>query len=107
VKCGIELEHDRPWASAVVTRDRSDWSLAPLPESFDPSAGLMIRLHRRGDAVEVDWALPGGPVVPLRLASLSEAPTWRVGPLAASPSRAGFVATFHEVSIGPPEPTAP
>jgi uncharacterized protein len=106
VKCGIEFDHDRPWASAVVTRDRSDWSLAPLPDSFDPSAGVKIRLHRRGDTVEADWALPGGPRVPLRLATLSQAAVWRVGPLAASPSRAGFTATFHDVAVGPPEPTA-
>ena len=52
LKCGVEYVGGVQYASAVVTRDFSDWSVVPL----DPSpAALWLRVQRIGTAVEATW----------------------------------------------------
>ncbi len=100
LKCGVEFVDGLQQASAVVTRDHSDWSVAPLPAN-PPS--LWLRLTRTGPDVEVRSSLDGQRFDLLRLARLTDAPTLLVGPMCAAPDGNGFRATFEGFMIGAPE----
>ncbi len=96
MKCGIEFVEGVQYVSAVVTRNRSDWSVAPLagqPES------LWMRVHRRGEVIEVKYSLDGEDYRLLRLADFPERETLTVGLMCASPEREGFEVTFDNFSI--------
>jgi uncharacterized protein len=56
LKCGVEFVDGLQYASAVVTRDHSDWSVAPLPDS-PPSVRLQV--SRTGPDVEVRYSVDG------------------------------------------------
>jgi regulation of enolase protein 1 (concanavalin A-like superfamily) len=90
MKCGIEFVEGVQQASAVVTREYSDWSVAPL--AANPPA-IRLRVVRRGAALEVSYSLDGAAYTLLRLAYLAEGPV-QVGPMCASPDGAGFDVTF-------------
>jgi len=92
LKCGIELVDGRQQASAVVTREFSDWSVVPLAGS---PAALTLRVQRTGDALEVRYAVDGGPEELLRLAHLPMGESVLVGPMCAAPDGPGFVARFE------------
>ncbi len=96
VKCGIELVDGVQQVSAVVTREFSDWSVRPLTE---PPDELRLRLSRRGDTVEVHYALDDGPLTMLRLAYLPPGQPAQIGVMCASPQGTGFDVTFHELRI--------
>ncbi|MBL1177287.1 DUF1349 domain-containing protein [Pantanalinema sp. GBBB05] len=96
LKCGIEFVEDVQHVSAVVTREVSDWSVVPLVQ---PPSSLWLRLHRRADAIEVQYSLEGSSYQMLRLAYLSVAETLDVGLMAASPQGDGCVITFEEFKI--------
>lgn len=96
LKCGVEFVDGAQQASAVITRDYSDWSVAPLP---DNPAAIWLRLTRRGPAVEVHYSLDGARYTLLRLAYLSPAAEWQVGPMCASPEGDGVTATFEGFSV--------
>lgn len=95
LKCGIEFVDGVQQASAVVTRDYSDWSVVPL--ASNPEA-LQLRLERTGGTVEVSYALQGSSYTLLRLAYL-EAPQLKVGVMCASPEGTGFPVTFEAFSV--------
>ena len=100
LKAGIELD-GAFYVSAVVTHDRSDWSVVPLagrPER------LLVRVTRSGDALTVEYAL--GPfdadVVAWRMHRLAWFPPEEpvlVGPMAAAPDGGGFTARFRHWEI--------
>jgi regulation of enolase protein 1 (concanavalin A-like superfamily) len=92
LKCGIELVDGVQHVSAVVTREFSDWSVVPLARNPD---SLGLRLVRKGPAIEVFYALDGGPTSMLRLAYLSPAIALQVGPMCAAPTGEGFEVEFH------------
>lgn len=92
VKCGIELVEGVQQMSAVVTRDYSDWSVVPLPDS---PASARIRVTRNQGTVEVHYALEDGPITLLRQAHLTESPALQVGPMCASPTGPGFRVRFQ------------
>lgn len=96
LKTGVELVEGTPLASVVVTRDFSDWSVAPLPSDMRE---LHIRLIRQGGAMEIRVAADGGAEMMLRLAYLTDEPTVRVGPMCAAPDGDGFEVTFREFTI--------
>ncbi len=105
LKCGIEFVEGVQYASAVVTRKYSDWSVVSLPQN--PSS-LWVRLERKGGTVEVKYSLDGEQYTMIRLAYLTEAETVQVGPMCASPQRDscssetdGFRAVFEEFKITP------
>ena len=98
LKCGIEFVNDVQYASAVVTRDYSDWSVVQLPQN---TAYLWLRLERFEGAVEVKYSLDCEQYTMLRLAYLSEAQTLQVGPMCASPEREGFQVVFEDFQITP------
>ncbi len=99
LKCGVEFVDGVQYASAVVTREYSDWSVAPLAEN---PAALWLRLRRRGGAVEIEYAREGRAYTRLRLAHLASDETVQVGPMAASPEGPGFQVTFEDFTVDKP-----
>lgn len=98
LKTGIEHVDGRCFLSAVVTRDFSDWSVAPLgacPER------LRLRVTRKGETVETATSLDGAAFQPLRIAYLPIGDNWTVGPMACAPIEAGFAARFANFAITP------
>jgi regulation of enolase protein 1 (concanavalin A-like superfamily) len=98
IKAGIELVGGRQMLSAVVTRDHSDWSTMPLGE---PVEWMHLRCTRQADAVRLEWSDGRTPFALFRLAYLPAAESLLVGPMCCSPQRAGFMARFHPLDIGP------
>jgi len=102
LKCGIEYVNGVQQASAVVTRDYSDWSVAPLPQN-PPS--IWLRIVRRDVSVEVFYALDGESYTLLRMAYLTSA-TVDVGPMCAAPDGNGFAVTFEGFAVTHPNKEA-
>ena len=96
IKCGIELVDGVQQVSAVVTREFSDWSVRPLPEA---PAELRLTLARRGDSVEIHYALDDGPLTLLRLAYFPPGLPAQLGVMAASPQGQGFTVSFRGLRI--------
>lgn len=96
LKCGIELVDSIQHVSAVVTRDYSDWSVVPLPQS-PPT--LWLRVSRQGTTVEVHYALDGTNYTLLRTAYLTSTDRVGVGLMCASPEGDGFPVTFEGLTI--------
>jgi uncharacterized protein len=96
MKCGIEFVDGRQFASAVVTREYSDWSVAPLP---DLPPAVRFRVARRGDTLEVSWSRPDEDWTMLRLGHLPMGASVLVGPMAASPEAAPFAVRFSGWSL--------
>jgi regulation of enolase protein 1 (concanavalin A-like superfamily) len=98
VKTGIEFTDGIAHVSAVVTRDRSDWSVVALPQY---AGRLTLRLTRHGDAVRIQFRQePGDEWRMLRLAYLPMPESCLVGVMCCSPERAGFVARFGDFGVG-------
>lgn len=103
IKTGVELSDGVLFAGAVVTVGRSDWSVAPLPDS-GRGQRLTFRASRSGDAVtiryrigdETEWRF-------LRLAFFPPQLAISAGPMCCSPSREGLSVRFGPVRVGPPE----
>jgi regulation of enolase protein 1 (concanavalin A-like superfamily) len=96
LKCGIEFVDSLQYASTVVTRDYSDWSVVALPEN---PTSLWLKLKREGGAVEVKYSLDGEQFRMMRFAYLTEAKTVQVGLMCASPEREGFQVSFENFQI--------
>ncbi len=96
LKCGIEVFNAVQYATVVITRDFSDYSLEPLPHN--PST-LWLRVVRQGITIEVYCALDGQSYRMIRQAYLTHAETLSVGLMAASPIGNGFTSTFEEFQI--------
>lgn len=97
MKCGIEYVEGVQYASAVVTRDYSDWSVSPLDGA---PAAFWLRVKREGGSVEVEYSLDGSAYTLLRVTYLTDAPVW-VGVMQASPQGDGFTTTFSDFSVVP------
>jgi regulation of enolase protein 1 (concanavalin A-like superfamily) len=98
IKTGIEYFDELQHASAVVTRDFSDWSVAPLADN-PPS--LWLRIVRTGEAVEIFYSLDSEEYLLLRVAYLVPAPVTQVGLMCASPEGSGFSVTFEDFKVTP------
>lgn len=96
LKCGVEFLNGTQQASAVVTRDFSDWSVIPL---VDNPASAWIRMTRIGTAFEVSFSRDGADWMMIRECYLSDAPTLQVGMMAASPKGDGFTTQFEHFVI--------
>jgi regulation of enolase protein 1 (concanavalin A-like superfamily) len=92
LKCGIEFVDGVQQASAVITRDFSDWSVAPLTHN-PPS--IWLRVRRKAEAVEVSYSFDGELYTMLRMAYLTPAEIVQVGPMCAAPEGNGFPAIFE------------
>lgn len=104
IKAGIEFTDGLMHFSTVVTSPRSDWSVIPLPDAT-PETVVGVRITRHDDAVRVQYAVDGGSWRMARLCPFPDGPA-EVGPMACSPTRAGFVAHFTDIAIEPPIPRA-
>ncbi len=91
MKCGVEYLHGVQQASAVITRDFSDWSILPLNEN---PASVWVRAKRTGSAVEVYYSLDGETFTMIRQGYLTDAETVQVGMMCASPTGEGFEVRF-------------
>ncbi|MEQ9672694.1 DUF1349 domain-containing protein [Coleofasciculus sp. G2-EDA-02] len=96
LKCGIEFVFGVQYASTVITREYSDWSVVGIPEN-PPS--LWLKLQRSGGAVEINYSLDGEQFTMMRLAYLTETETVQVGLMCASPEREGFQVVFEGFQI--------
>ena len=101
LKCGIEFVHGVQQASAVVTRNYSDWSVVPLPQNPERIA---LRLKRNAETVEVEYSADGDRHTLLRLAYLTSAEKLQVGLMCASPDGEGFSVAFEGLKFSPPGP---
>ena len=95
LKCGIEFLEGRQHASAVVTRECSDWSLTPIP---NPTS-LWILCERRGATFSVRYSLDGNEYEPLRQAFLSQQHSLQVGMMIAAPKGNGFTVLFEDYLV--------
>ena len=92
IKAGVEFADGQPQVGAVVTRGRSDWSVAPVP-SWNGQR-VTIRASWVDDAITLraragDEEFRLVRVIPWELPSLA-------GPMVCAPSRAGLTVRFHE-----------
>lgn len=99
IKAGIELSDGLPQLGAVVTHDRSDWSMAPVPDWAGHE--VTMRASRDGDAVTIRARRGGEPWQLVRLAPLAPDVTATAGPFCCSPERAGLRVRFTGFSQGP------
>ncbi len=90
LKCGIELFNGVQQASAVCTREFSDWSILPLA---DPDA-IWLKVVYRDGSVEVSYALDGESFTMIRQAYLGRADSVQAGIMIAAPTGGGFEAEF-------------
>jgi regulation of enolase protein 1 (concanavalin A-like superfamily) len=96
LKTGVEFFEGRARLSTVLTLGRSSWMVTDLPAGTDE---IVLRVSRRGDAVEVRYVLEDGPA---ELAALVFMPPGRevlAGVMAAAPEGPGFRVTFHDLRI--------
>jgi regulation of enolase protein 1 (concanavalin A-like superfamily) len=100
LKTGVEFFEGRARLSTVLTLGRSSWMVTDLPASTDE---IVLRVSRRGDAVEVRYVIEDGPA---ELAALVFMPPGRevlAGVMAAAPEGLGFRVTFHDLRITEPD----
>jgi regulation of enolase protein 1 (concanavalin A-like superfamily) len=96
LKTGVEFFEGRARLSTVLTLGRSSWMVTDLPGGTDD---IVLRVSRRGDAVEVRYVIADGPA---ELAALVFLPPGRevlAGVMAAAPEGPGFQVTFHDLRI--------
>jgi len=98
IKTGIEFFGDIQHASAVVTRDFSDWSVARLPEN---PLSIWLRVVRKDEAIEIFYSLDGEEYLLLRIAYLVPASVTQVGLMCASPEGPGFSVSFEDFQVTP------
>ncbi len=95
IKCGIEYVEGVQYASAVITRDFSDWSIVPL----ENPRSMWFRVSRIDSAVEVYYSHDGEAFTMFRQGYLTETTLLQVGMMVAVPRGKGFKATFEHFSI--------
>ena len=99
LKQGVEFVGRQQW-SAVVTRQKSDWSVLPAGNH----EVTQFRCIRRGDAL-ILHARPGttGNWTLMRVADYPPELDAQVGVFACSPERAGFQVKFLDFQLSPPD----
>lgn len=101
IKAGVEVSDGTPQLGAVVTRDSSDWSVAPVPEWV--GRVVTVRASRDGNAVTVRaWADGEQPRL-VRVAYLDPDAAVSAGLLCAAPTRAGLTVGFTGYRVGAPD----
>ncbi|SCL69262.1 DUF1349 domain-containing protein [Micromonospora chersina] len=98
-KAGVEVSDGQPQVGAVVTDERSDWSVAPVPEWS--GRDVTVRISRAGDALTVRARADAEPWRLVRVAPLDPEAEAAAGPYCCSPSRGGLVVRFTGWRRGP------
>lgn len=98
VKAGVEVSDGSPQVGAVVTREVSDWSVAPVPQWVGRE--VSVRASRAGDALTIR-ARAEGPWQLVRLVPIDPAKQWRAGPFCCAPTRSGLEVRFTGFCAGP------
>jgi len=96
LKFGVELVNGIQQVSAVVTRDYSDWSIAPMPHNPNE---IWLKVTRQDSTIEVHYSLDDQQYYLLRMTYLTSSETLEVGIMSASPEGQGFVSTFENLAI--------
>ncbi|MFC0005949.1 DUF1349 domain-containing protein [Micromonospora siamensis] len=99
VKAGVEVSDGHPQLGAVVTREVSDWSVAPVPDWSGRE--VTIRASRAGDALTVRARVAGESWRLVRLAPLPPEADASAGPFCCSPTRGGLTVRFTGWRTGP------
>jgi regulation of enolase protein 1 (concanavalin A-like superfamily) len=95
IKAGVEFADGSPQLGAVVTKEKSDWSVSPVDNWMNKE--VFLRFSRSGDALTIragdngDWKL-------VRLAPLDPNLSWKVGLFCASPTRLGLTVLFKSLN---------
>jgi regulation of enolase protein 1 (concanavalin A-like superfamily) len=97
-KAGVEVSDGVAQVGAVVTREMSDWSVAPVREW----AGLevTVRASREANALTIR-ARADGPWQLVRVAPLSIGSLLQAGPFCCAPTRSGLDVRFTRFAVGP------
>jgi regulation of enolase protein 1 (concanavalin A-like superfamily) len=98
LKCGIERVDGKQYASAVVTRDYSDWSVVPLPDR----PAVWFECERRGTTMAIRYSLDDSEFTLMRQAFLTAATAQQVGMMLAAPRRSGFQVRFDDYRVTTP-----
>ena len=101
VKAGVEFADGSPSIGAVVTDERSDWSLAPVPEWA--GRRVLVRVSRSGDALTVRARPEGGPTQLVRVIPFGSDLVAGAGPFLCAPTRAGLTVSFHAWRLTDPD----
>ncbi len=101
IKAGVEFADGVPQTGAVVTRDVSDWSTAPVPEWAGRT--ITIRASRSGDAVTIRARADDDPWQMLRVAPFPEGVPAQAGPYCCAPEREGLTVRFTHFATGAPD----
>jgi uncharacterized protein len=96
MKCGTEFFDGRRHASAVITRDFSDWSTMP---DLSDSAPVWWRAVRHKFTMETSCSLDGRNFTMVRQGFFPPRPEVQVGIMCAAPEGAGFEAAFSDVQL--------
>jgi regulation of enolase protein 1 (concanavalin A-like superfamily) len=98
LKTGVEYFEGKMHFSTVVTHGPSNWAIAPLPEGVEE---IGLALVRRGDAVEIRYALDDGPYALGALVYVPGDVEVHAGAMCAAPDGAGFEVTFRDLTVTP------
>jgi regulation of enolase protein 1 (concanavalin A-like superfamily) len=96
LKTGIEFFEGRPRLSTVLTLGRSSWMVTDLPNGADD---ILLRVSRRGDAVEVRYLVGDGQPELAALVYMPPGAEMLAGVMAAAPEGPGFRVSFHELHV--------
>jgi regulation of enolase protein 1 (concanavalin A-like superfamily) len=92
-KAGVEISDGVPQLGAVVTRQVSDWSVAPVPEWG--RRDVTVRASRAGNALTVRARVADEPWRLVRVAPLTPGQPLAAGPYCCAPTRPGLEVTFR------------
>jgi regulation of enolase protein 1 (concanavalin A-like superfamily) len=93
VKAGVEFTDGSPFLGAVVTDQRSDWSLAPVPDWA--GRRVLVRVSRSGDALTIRARAQDDPLHLVRVVPFEPELVASAGPFLCAPTRAGLTVSFH------------
>lgn len=101
VKAGVEYADGRLQVGAVVTNQRSDWSLAPVPEWANRR--IRMRVSRSGDALIIRACVDAEPLRLVRVVPLAPDAQTEAGPFVCAPTRSGLVVPLHAWRLTEPD----
>ncbi|MEO8907591.1 MAG: DUF1349 domain-containing protein [Microbacteriaceae bacterium] len=98
IKAGVEFADGTPQIGAVVTREKSDWSVAPVPEW----AGRLVTVRASWDrdALTIRARADDERFRLVRVVPLEPDAAASAGPLVSAPTRAGLTVSFTRWRVG-------